>query len=94
MQTIITIPLPDDTSISDQHAMKLLLADSLRAFITSRSGDYVTRRYASEGHSTSFLRTKQKLTDQRLRIAMRLLDNIWNTTVDVVYENNRPLKSS
>jgi hypothetical protein len=93
MQTIITITLPDDTSIGDQIALKLLLADSLRAFITSRRGDYVTRRYGSEGHPASFLKTKQQLTDQRLRIATRLLDHIWDTTVDFITESDCPLKA-
>ena len=93
MQTTITISLPGDTSISDHHAVKLLLADSLRAFIASRSGDYVTKRYGSEGHSAAFLKTKQELTDQRLRIAQRILDNIWDTTVDVFVETNCPMES-
>jgi len=92
MRTVITIPLPGDITISDQHALKLLLADSLRAFIASRSGDYVTRRYGNEGHPPYFLKTKQQLTDQRLRIAQRLLDNICNTTVDAFMEPNCPLE--
>lgn len=83
MQTTIKIQLPGSMSVSDQHALNLLLADALRAFIASRSGDYVARRYENQGHPPSFLQTKQALTFQRLRMAERLLENIWETTVDV-----------
>lgn len=93
MQTTINITLPGDTCLSDQDAVKLLLADSLRAFIKSRSGDYVTTRYASEGHGPGFLKTKQELTNQRLRIAQRILDHIGDTTIDVWIEENCPLET-
>lgn len=74
--TKIILTIDEDLSPSDQHAMGLLLADSFRAFIASRSGDYVARRYpASDGYNDAFRAVKQQLTDQRLRLAHLLINS-------------------